>query len=91
MKYRSSTEIIDSILRSVGSGATRTRIMYKSYLSYTQLNEYLSLLLERDLIRFEPETQIYKVTQNSAKFLDAYEQIRELVQEPKMKNIEELR
>ena len=47
MKYRSSTEIIDSMLRSIRSGATKTHIMYRAYMSYSQLKEYLKLLEER--------------------------------------------
>jgi predicted transcriptional regulator len=64
--------------------------MYKSYLSYAQLNEYLSLLLERDLLSYEPETQLYKITPKSLRFLSAYEQIRELVLEPKAEKLEDL-
>lgn len=32
------------------SGANKTSIMYESYLSYAQLKEYLSLLLEKGLV-----------------------------------------
>jgi predicted transcriptional regulator len=79
MKYRSSTEIIDTILRSLESGVTRTRIMYKAYLSYSQLKEYLALLEGRDLLKYEEGTQRYTITEKGVRFISAYENIRELV------------
>jgi predicted transcriptional regulator len=79
MKYRSSTEIIDTILRSLDSGATRTRIMYKAYLSYSQLKEYLALLQERQLLKYEEGSQIYTITEKGLRFMNAYDDIRELV------------
>jgi len=79
MKYRSSTEIIDDILRSLDSGTTRTRIMYKAYLSYSQLREYLSLLVERRLLRYDEGLQIYTITERGIRFMNAYDEIRELV------------
>jgi predicted transcriptional regulator len=83
VKYRSSTEIMDAILRSVGQdGGTRTRIMYKSYLSYTQLNEYLSTLLQKDLLSFEQGTQLYRVTARGSRYLEVYSEIRALITTP---------
>jgi predicted transcriptional regulator len=54
MKNRSRIEIIIQIPEIVassknddsgGSGITRTRILYKAFLSYLQIKEYLSMLL----------------------------------------------
>jgi predicted transcriptional regulator len=44
------SQILDTIKDNQGEGATKTSIMYKSYLSYVQLREYLSLLVERGLV-----------------------------------------
>jgi predicted transcriptional regulator len=79
MKYRSSTEIIDTILRSLDTGATRTRIMYKAYLSYTQLKEYLALLESRQLVKYDEASQTYTITEKGLRFISAYDEIRELV------------
>jgi predicted transcriptional regulator len=79
MKYRSSTEIIDSMLRSIRSGATKTHIMYRAYMSYSQLKEYLKLLEERQLIKYEPGSQLYVLTEKGLKFMNAYDKINELV------------
>jgi predicted transcriptional regulator len=79
MKYRSSTEIIDSILHSVETGATKTHIMYRAYLSYSQLKDYLKLLQERDLIRYEEGSQLYHLSERGLRFINVYEEIKELV------------
>ena len=49
MKYRSRTEIVSNILDAANGGATKTKIMYISFLSYNQLREYLSVLVENNL------------------------------------------
>src|SRR5579862_5475447 len=79
MKYRSSTEIIDSMLRSIRSGATKTHIMYRAYMSYSQLKEYLKLLEERELIKYEQGSQLYLLTEKGLRFMNAYDKINELV------------
>jgi predicted transcriptional regulator len=79
MKYRGSTEIIDSILRSIGSGCTKTHIMYAAYLSYSQLTGYLNLLQERELIVYEKEIHLFRLTEKGLRFMNAYDQINELI------------
>ena len=79
---RLSTEIIDSIMRSLGTGSPKTRIMYNSYVSYSQLNSYLSILLKRGFIKHERETGLYKITPDGAEFLESIDEVREMVGEP---------
>ena len=86
MKYRSRTEIIDTMLRSIGSGATKTRLMYGAFLSYAQLKEYLTFLQNRNLIRYEQGTQLYTMTEKGLKFMNAFEEINELVPSAKVRN-----
>jgi predicted transcriptional regulator len=79
MKYRSRTEIIALILDSTTAGATKTKIMYKAYLSYTQLKEYLLFLEGNELIRYEVGTQVYKITDKGRKFANLYSEIGDMV------------
>lgn len=79
MKYRSRTEIASRILESAASGTTRTKIMYKAYLSYAQLKEYLSVLVENALLEYEKGTQTYKTTSKGLQFLKTYSQIGGLI------------
>ena len=80
MKNRSRTEIISNILNAANGGATKTKIMYKAFLSYSQLKEYLSILVENNLIESQEETQIYKTTDKGLNLLKMYNEIRELLQ-----------
>ena len=71
MKYRSRTEIASRILESAtGSGTTKTRIMYKAFLSYAQLKEYLAVLEENGLLAYDKGEQVYKTTQKGLHFLN---------------------
>ncbi|MDE2026329.1 MAG: DUF4364 family protein [Patescibacteria group bacterium] len=79
MKYRSRAEIVSMVLDSVSSGATKTRIMYKAYLSYTQLKEYLAYMESNDLIKYEEGTQLYRITEKGMKLMHLYEEIGDMV------------
>jgi predicted transcriptional regulator len=79
MKYRSRTEITAMILDSASAGATKTKIMYKAYLSYTQLKEYLSYMEQNDLMKYEAGTQLYTVTEKGRKLMHLYAEIGDMV------------
>lgn len=53
MKNRSRDEILTEILSGLDEPESRTAIMYKSRLSYAQLQFYHKYLLEKKLIREE--------------------------------------
>ncbi|HET9807006.1 MAG: winged helix-turn-helix domain-containing protein [Deltaproteobacteria bacterium] len=80
MKYRSRTEIVSSILDAANGGATKTKIMYKAFLSYNQLKEYLSILIENNLIEYLEGIQTYKTTEKGLNFLKMHNEIGELLQ-----------
>ena len=82
MKYRSRTEIVSMILEAANGGATKTRIMYKAFLSYAQLKEYLSVLIENNLIEYLEGIQTYKTTEKGFNFLKMHNEIAELLQTP---------
>jgi predicted transcriptional regulator len=80
MKYRSRTDIVGLILEAAnGGGATKTRIMYKAFLSYAQLKEYLTVLLENGLIDYEEGRQFYRTTEKGIRFLQMYNQFDEMM------------
>jgi predicted transcriptional regulator len=53
--------------------------MYSAYLSYTQVQEYLTFLQDRGLLMFVEGLQQYKVTGKGLNFLRACDQINEIV------------
>ncbi|MFL6322248.1 MAG: winged helix-turn-helix domain-containing protein, partial [Nitrososphaeraceae archaeon] len=63
MKYRSRTDIVALILEAANGGVTKTRIMYKAFLSYAQLKEYLTVLLQNDLLEYEEGRQNFRTTE----------------------------
>ena len=79
MKYRSRTDIITMVLESARTSATKTRIMFKAYLSHAQVTEYLKFLQERDLLTFEEGKQIYRVTERGIKFLSTFNELNDLM------------
>jgi predicted transcriptional regulator len=75
MKYRSVPEIVDSILNSLGNGATRTQIMYKAYISFGAFNEYMSLMLERNLVSYEKDIRRYKRTEKGVRYMNDFDML----------------
>jgi predicted transcriptional regulator len=83
MKYRSRTDIISQILDTAnGGGATKTKIIYKAYLSHNQLKEYVTLLAESGLLSFDGQTHTFKTTEKGLRFLKTYNQIVHLMDAP---------
>ena len=79
MKYRSRTDIVGLILEAANGGATKTKIMYKAFLSYAQLKEYLTVLLEKDVLEYEDETQLFRTTEKGLRLLQMYNQFDEMM------------
>ncbi len=50
--------------------------MYKAYLSFNQLREYLALLVENGLIEYQDGMQTYKTTEKGITFIANTEQNR---------------
>jgi predicted transcriptional regulator len=56
----------------------KTKIMYTAFLSYAQLREYLSVLIENNLLEYLEETQTYKTTEKRLNF-KIYNEIGQLL------------
>jgi predicted transcriptional regulator len=80
MKYRSRSEIVAMILEAANGGVTKTKIMYKAFLSYAQLKEYLSVLIANNLLEYLEGPQMYKTTEKGLNFLKMNNEIAELLQ-----------
>jgi predicted transcriptional regulator len=70
MKNRSRTELASNVLEAANGGATKTKIMYKAFLSYAQLKEYLAMLTQNGLILHDVEGEVYRTTNNGIKFIE---------------------
>lgn len=79
MRYRSRTDITALILEAANGGVAKTKIMYKAFLSYVQLKEYLDILIENGLIEHNVKQQIFKITDEGLRFLELDIQVDELI------------
>jgi predicted transcriptional regulator len=81
MANRSRTEIVSMILDAANEGVTtKTKIMYTAFLSYNQLNEYLSILIENNLIEYLDGTKTFKTTEKGLNLLKIHNEMAELLQ-----------
>jgi len=80
LKYRSRGEILSNILRVVASNkATKTRLMYGAYLSYTQIEEYMGFILQQGLISQVSDTNLYQLTEKGMQYLNLSDEMSQLV------------
>jgi predicted transcriptional regulator len=73
---RSELDIIIDILKLSKEGAKKTNILYKTNLSYTQIQSYLPFLIEKDVLEECIEKikgkdyKLYKITPKGLNLLD---------------------
>ena len=84
-RYRSKIQIIGKILEIAanrgGYGTTKNRIMYGASLSYEQLEGYLELLIENDLLSYDKQTRTFKIVEKGILFLQVFNEIDEILKE----------
>lgn len=90
MKYRDRTEIITLILASASrmNGVLKTRIMYEAFLSFSQVEEYIALLLRNSLLEHDDLKKTYKTTEKGLRLLELCNSINEIVGTKKTKKDE---
>jgi predicted transcriptional regulator len=71
-EYRGSIDIIADILRICKKGSRKTRTMYLANLSWTQLEKYLKLLINKKLLEYDSIEKKYRTTNKGLEFLRAY-------------------
>ena len=83
MGNRSRTEIVAMILDAANEGGeTKTKIMYFAFLSYNQVKEYLSVLIENNLIEYLEGAHKFKTTEKGLNYLKMHNEIRKLLPQP---------
>ena len=81
MGNRSRTEIVSNILDAANGGASKTKITYTAFISYNQLKEYLSILIENNLIEFLDGAHKFKTTEKGLNLLKMHNEMAELLQQ----------
>jgi predicted transcriptional regulator len=84
-RYMIIAKMLSTINDSGSDGANKTSIMYKSFLSYAQLKEYLLFMVEKGLVDEVPhqfsgnERFVYKITGKGLRLLQISKEIESLV------------
>ena len=86
MGNRSRTEIVAMILDAANGGTTKTKIMYFAFLSYNQVKECLSILIETNLIEYLVGANKFKTTEKGLNFIKMHNEIGELLKATTVKN-----
>jgi predicted transcriptional regulator len=71
------------IVNIAKKGTSKTQMMYKANLSFSQLNQYISLLSQTSLLEKSScnGTIIYKATPKGLEFMEKQQQIIDLINE----------
>jgi predicted transcriptional regulator len=81
MKYKDRIEMITLMLRSsnADNGSAKTKIMYESFLTFAQQEEYLFLLLRNGLLEYNGTNRTYKTTDKGLRLLELFNKLNELL------------
>jgi len=77
-RRRSRHDIVAEILETARGGVITTHIMYKARLSFSQLNNYLCFLVEKEFLECSAiagnrkTTLVWKTTQKGIRFLENF-------------------
>jgi len=84
-KRRDRHDIVAEILKTAREGRIKTHIMYKAKLSYSQINTYLKILVDKGFLenntvkRKRQIITIYRTTQKGIQFIDNIEAVNHLM------------
>lgn len=84
-KRRDRHDIVTEILKTAREGKIKTHIMYKAKLSYSQINTYLQLLVDKGflenntVVRKKQSITIYRTTPKGVHFIENIETVNELL------------
>jgi predicted transcriptional regulator len=83
-RRRDRHDIVAEILKTAVNGRIKTHIMYRAKLSYSQINEYLPMLVEKGFLENSKATRgrqysvFYRTTSKGLQFLENLESINKL-------------
>ena len=83
-RRRDRHDIVAEILKTAMNGKIKTHIMYRARLSYSQINEYLPMLVGKGFLentkvsRGRQITAVYRTTTRGLQFIENLESINKL-------------
>jgi len=83
-RRRDRHDIVAEILKTAVNGQIKTHIMYRAKLSYSQITEYLPLLVEKGFLenlhvtRGRQRTTVYRTTSKGLAFIENLDSVNKL-------------
>jgi predicted transcriptional regulator len=84
-KRRDRHDIVAEILKTAREGRIKTHIMYKAKLSYSQINAYLQLLVDKGFLenntvmRKRQSITLYKTTPKGVYFIENIDTVNQML------------
>lgn len=76
-KHRNREEIVANVLEAARNGATKTRIMYKCYVSHRLLQKYLGYAIENGFLFYDSGSNKHYTTSKGVQYLDYFDECRD--------------
>ena len=73
------SQILEVVNSSSSDGATKNKLMYEVSLSHAQLDEYVMMLTERDLLHYDRQMYTLRITEKGLRFLKTYNQMYDMI------------
>lgn len=79
--YRNRNEIISQILDTANcdDGITKSKLMFRAYLSHDQLQEYTLLLIDNGMLHYDSTMRTFRTTEKGRAFIQAYGKVDQLL------------
>ena len=79
--YRNRNEIISQILDTANcdDGITKSKLMFRAYLSHDQLQEYTLLLIDNGMLNYDSTMRAFRTTEKGRAFIQAYGEVDQLL------------
>lgn len=71
------------------NAVSKLKMMYKGFLPYAQLVEYVTFLLENELLAYREYERRYRITEKGLCFLCLYSELRQMISSKQGDRIEE--
>lgn len=72
-------DIAAAILEIAQNGAIKTQIIYRAFLSYPQLRDYLELLQARGMLVYDEHQNEYYTTDEGKRFVQMYKELGKML------------
>ena len=86
MSHRTRQDVTVQILEAAANGETKTKIMYKTFLSHDKLQKYLDFLIEKGLIGHDGMHN-FKTTERGRKLIKLNNQMKTLSQSTRYQDV----